>query len=196
MVYVLLADGFEELEMVAPVDMLRRAGVQTALVYVGNSSETSVSSVFSVRKITVQTERSLKDVDLDQAEAIFLPGGTLGVENLSRSETVRNILTEAAKRKILIAAICAAPSLLGKLGLLKDRVFTCYPGCEAGYEGRYTGSAVELDGKFLTGKGAGVAIEFGAALVAALKGKATAVKVCEAMQTNPAVYQPVLEKWK
>jgi len=134
-------------------------------------------------------------LDLDKAEAIFLPGGSLGVENLSRSESVRNILTEAAKRGIFIAAICAAPSLPGKLGLLKDRNFTCYPGCETGYEGRYTGSAVELDGKFLTGKGAGVAFEFGAAFVAALKGKTAAAQVCEAMQANPAVYKPVLEKW-
>lgn len=189
MVLVLIADGFEELEMTAPVDMLRRAGIQTALV--GVTGPTAASA----RKITMKADLSLREVDLDKAEAIFLPGGGLGVENLSASKEVRALLTKAAEKGILLAAICAAPSLLGALGLLKDKTFTCFPGFEKDCDGRYTAGSVEWDSPVLTGKAAGVSLEFGAAFIAALRGKAAAEKVCRAMYMSDAAFAPVLSKW-
>lgn len=189
MVYVLMADGFEELEMTAPVDMLRRAGIQTALVGV-----TGTSAV-SARKITVKADLSLSQLELDKAEAIFLPGGGLGVENLSASKAVREILLKAAEKGVVLAAICAAPSLLGKLGLLKDKTYTCFPGFEKDCGGHYTDAAIEWDSPVLTGKAAGVSLEFGATFVAALRGKEAAEKVCRTMYMSESAFGPVLSLW-
>jgi len=189
MVYVLIADGFEELEMTAPVDMLRRAGIQTALVGVTGPFATSA------RKITMKADLLLGNIELDKAEAIFLPGGGLGVENLSASKEVLSILLQAAAKGIILAAICAAPSLLGVLGLLKDKTYTCFPGFEKGCGGHYTGSAVEWDSPVLTGKAAGASLEFGAAFIAALRGKEAAEKVCRTMYIPESIFAPVLTLW-
>lgn len=121
MVYVLLAPGFEESEAIVPTDLLRQGGLETALVSL------SGPTVTGGHNITVQADLELSQVDLDQAEMIVLPGGGVGVENLWNSEAVSQLIQEAAKRNIWLAALCAGPVLLARWGLLDGRKATSYP---------------------------------------------------------------------
>ena len=156
MIYVFLADGFEETEAIAPIDMLRRAKKEVVTVGVTGKVVTSSHGVPVTADIT-QDEIQLND----QLEMIVLPGGMPGTLNEEASEQQNRYLT----------AICAAPSILGHRGLLNGKHAVCYPGFESALTGAEVGTeGVVQDGNIITARGAGVAIDFGLALVAALCG--------------------------
>lgn len=163
MVYELLAEGFEELEAAAPVDLLRRAGVEVRTVAIGKER-----LVTGARGIAVMADILAEELREEEMEMLILPGGYPGFENLAKNEWVAALLKRTAEKEIPIAAICGAPSVLGGLGLLKGRKATCYPGMEdtLGCEALF--DAVVEDGPYITSRGAGTAVEFALALVARL----------------------------
>ena len=167
---VVLADGFEEIEFTAPVDIWRR--LQLNVVTAGLNSKKVTGS----HGIIVEADMLLKDVDLSQVKLIFLPGGMPGSKNLRDNDLLMDVLNKVYSDGGITAAICAAPIALGRAGLLKGKKATCYPGFEEMLEGAdYTASRIEIDGRVITGKGPGVSFEFAAAVASAL-GKEEAVK--------------------
>lgn len=175
MVYILLADGFEEAEALVPADLLRRAGAEVALVGVTGAVVTGAHG------IAVVSDLSTEQVKTDNMELLVIPGGLPGVENLAASTGAVELVKFAAQAAdCRLAAICAAPSIvLGPLGVLKGRKATCYPGMEAGMAGAQaqTGRSVVVDGDIITGEGPGAAFDFGLKLVETLKGADEAKKV-------------------
>jgi len=177
MVYILLAPGFEEAEALVPADLLRRAGVDVALVGVCGGE------IAGSHKITVKADMTMSQVDLERAELVVLPGGGKGVENLGKSPEVERLVREAAGRSIPVAAICAAPTLLARYGLLEGKNAVCYPGLEdklAGAVSHPDASVVE-DGLFTTGRAAGSSFDFGLKLVQRLRGREKAFEVMQAV---------------
>lgn len=161
MIYVFLATGFEDIEAIAPVDIMRRAGLEVQTV-----SITGEEIVTSAHGVGIASDLMLSEVDFSQAEMLVLPGGLPGSTNLDACKP----LTEAIKRHFEsggpIAAICAAPLVYGHLGLLQGRRATCYPGVERELKGAtYTAAIVERDGNIITGKGPAAAFEFGYTIV-------------------------------
>lgn len=176
MVYVLLADGFEEVEAIEPIDILRRGGVDVKTVGVTGKVVTGSHG------IPVTADIEINEVDGENMELLMLPGGA-GHELLDASNAVHALINYAVANGIYISAICAAPSILGKKMLLEGKKATCFPGYEKYlYGADITGDKAVTDGKFITGKGAGAAGEFGFAMLALLKDKATADKIKEIMQ--------------
>lgn len=170
MVYFIAADGFEELELVAPLDLLRRAGIECLLL-----SASDGLSLSGAHGIVLTADASLDAFDAGSCEAVVLPGGSLGVKNLAASEAVGYILDAAAGRGAIIGAICAAPSILQRRGLLDGRDFTCFPGCaDKTLGGSCTGRDAEVSGNIITSKAAGTAVPFAAELIAALRGREAA----------------------
>lgn len=178
MVYVFLADGFEEIEALTPVDILRRAG--ETVVTVGVTGKTVKGS----HGITVEADRLIGETgDASDADMIVLPGGMPGAANLDASAEVENILLRAAERDAYIAAICAAPMIPGKRGLLSGRDATCYPGFEKYLDGaKYYDASVVVDGNFITSDGMGSALDFALQLVALLKGDDAADSLAESVR--------------
>ncbi len=178
MVYLFLADGFEEIEALAPVDLLRRAGIEVKTVGVGGGVITGSHG------IPVTTDLRSENAPLTAAlDAVILPGGMPGTKNLEASKEVQAALDFAAKNGKYLCAICAAPSVLGHKGLLNGKEAIAFPGFENDLLGACVSQkAVVTDGKVITAKGAGVAVEFGLAIVAALKDQATADKIRSAIQ--------------
>ena len=174
-VYVFLADGFEEVEALTPVDVLRRAGLTVQTVSVNDTR-----MVTGAHGVPVQADILMEDVQADCVQCLVLPGGMPGATNLDAHAGLSQLLCDAAEVGKPLAAICAAPLVLGKRGLLKGRKATCYPGFENFLEGAdYTAALVEQDGFILTGKGPGAAMAFAFALVEQFCG---AAKVCELKQ--------------
>ncbi len=173
MVYILLANGFEEGEAIVPADMLRRGGCPVALVGVTGPMVTGAHG------IVVQSDIPLSQVNPEDMELLMLPGGLDGVNNLAANETVIQLIQKAAEGPGKLAAICAAPTLLGKLGLLQGKNAVCYPGLESGMIGAnpVTDCYVVVDGDVITGKGPGAAFDFGLKLVEMLKGADVAAEV-------------------
>lgn len=173
MVYILLAPGFEEAEALVPVDLLRRAGIETALVSITGEP------VPGSHNVTVTADIALEDVDLSKADMVVLPGGGPGYKNLGKEPRVEELVRSAAEKGLWVAAICAAPTLLGKWGLLTGKDAVCYPGMEEGLTGAQArmDRGFVVDGKIITGRAAGSAFDFGLALIEALAGKAEADKV-------------------
>ena len=170
MVYVLLGTGFEEIEAIAPVDLMRRAGI--AVLTVGVNGKT----VFGGHGIGIEADITLDQMDLTDLEMIVLPGGLGGVASIRASKPAMQALDFAHKNGKFIAAICAGPTVLADLHITNGKTAVCYPGCESGM-----GSAHILpdapcvrDGNVITGTSAGCAIPFGLALIAVLKGLDTA----------------------
>lgn len=170
MVYVFLAEGFEEMEALAPVDILRRAGVEVCTV--GVTSETVTGS----HKIPVKADITVDKIVLDNnLDMIVLPGGMPGTLNLEANPNVLAAVDFCAENNRYIAAICAAPSIVGHKGLLKDRYAVCFPGFEKDLKGaKISDRLVAVDGKFITAKGAGCSIKFGLKLAELLCSKAKA----------------------
>ncbi len=172
MVYLFLANGFEEIEALTPLDVLRRAGVKVTTVGVGGDS------ILGAHGIRVQAD--IPDTMYRDAapDMIILPGGMPGSANLDQSRVVDATLRSASRNGAYLCAICAAPMVLGKRGYLQGKRAVCYPGFEQHLEGAtVTDARVECDGRIITAKGMGAALEFGLCLVEALCGKETAEQI-------------------
>ena len=177
MVYVFLADGFEIIEALAPVDVMKRAGLEVKTVGVGGTA------VVSSCGVQVGCDMDINDFDFYNVEAIVLPGGMPGTLNLEENETVQKAIDNAMNINAPVCAICAAPSILGHKGLLEGRKAICYPGFEEALEGaEISDDFVVCDGNIITAKGAGVCIDFGLEIVKKLKGEETASAVAQQIQ--------------
>ncbi len=160
MVYVFLADGFEEIEALGTVDILRRCDISVQTV-----SITDHMTVKGAHGISVNTDILFEKLREEEAEALVLPGGLPGADNLENCKKLTTLLKAKAGEGVLISAICAAPKILGLLGLLSGVKATCYPGFEAKLIGaRVKHKGVVSDGNFITAKGAGVTQEFAQAI--------------------------------
>ena len=170
MVYMLLGTGFEETEAIAPLDLLRRAGVDVLTVGVTGTT------VFGSHKIGVEADITIDQMDLTDLEMIILPGGLGGVASARASQPALDALRFAWENGKFVAAICAGPTVLADLGITDGKNATCYPGCEGGMgsANMIPDVACVRDGNLITGTSAGCAVTFGLALVEALKGKETA----------------------
>ena len=176
--YVFLAEGFEEVEALTPVDMLRRGGVTVKTVGIGGKTITGAHG------IPVGCDIAEEDVIPDEIDMMVLPGGMPGTTHLGESLTIQEGLAYAAQEDLWVAAICAAPSVLGENGLLHGRKYTCYPGFENDekYHGTYTAAPLQQDGKIITANGAGNAMTFALYLLAALQGEEKALEVGRSIQ--------------
>ena len=177
MVYVLLADGFEEVEAITPIDILRRAGVEVITVSIKDKTVMGAHNIPVIADMVISELNSVDDMEL-----LMLPGGA-GHELLDASNEAHALINYAHEHGKYIAAICAAPSIIGKKMLLSGKKATCFPGFEQYlYGADVTGDKVVHDGQFITAKGAGAAAEFGFKLFEILKGKETADKLSAVMQ--------------
>ncbi len=175
MVYLLLADGFEEIEALAPVDFLRRAGVPTTTVSLNGGP------VRGAHGIEVIADANLSDVDFADAKMVVLPGGMPGTTHLDECPRMTEILASVYDRGGYLAAICAAPMVLGKRGYLRHKEGVCYPGFEEFlYESRISGTPVVRDGRIITAKSAGVAWQFAWTITEIFAGK----EACETVRQN------------
>ena len=175
MVYMLLGTGFEEVEAIAPLDLMRRAGIDVVTVGVNGKV------IYGAHSIGVEADVELGQMDLTDMDMIVLPGGLGGVTSVRASKEAMAALTFAWENGKFVAAICAGPTVLADLDITDGKNATCYPGCEGGM-----GSAIMAenaacirDGKLITGTSAGCAVPFGLALVAALKGQEAADEVAQ-----------------
>ena len=170
MVYVLLGTGFEEMEALTPVDLLRRAGIDVLTVGVNGKI------VYGGHNIGVEADIELEEMDLTNLEMIVLPGGLGGVASARASEGALNALRFAWENNKYVAAICAGPTVLADLHITDGKQATCYPGCESqmGTACLVSDAPCIRDGKLITGTSAGCAIPFALALIEALKGSETA----------------------
>lgn len=176
-VMIVFADGFEEVEAITPVDVLRRAGCEVLMVSVTGKKE-----VTSTRGVKIIADTLWEETSAEEADMIVLPGGQPGAGNLDKHEGLKNALSRFADQGKWIAAICAAPLVLGHMGLLKGKKVTCFPGTEKELQGAIcTGNPVESDGHILTGKGAGVALPFSLLLVEKILGKEKAEEIKQRM---------------
>ncbi len=179
MTYVFLANGFEIIEAMIPVDVLRRAGEEVITVSINATKEVVSSNGVTVIADTLFTENDYKTADL-----LLLPGGMPGAENLSNHSALCQELIERNQKGGLIAAICASPAVvLSKLGILKDKKATCYPGFETQLsDANYRPELVVIDQNIVTGEGPAAAFPFAFALAQKLKGNATTSAVEEGMR--------------
>ena len=176
-VLIHFANGFEEVEAITPVDVLRRAGCEVITVSVTGKKE-----VTSTRGFTIIADKLFEETDYLTADALVLPGGQPGADNLNRHEGLRNQIRAFQEKGKIIAAICAAPLVLGSAGILKGKKATCYPGVESKLTGATcTGNMVEIDANIITGKGPGAAMQFSFALAEKLVGKSKTVELRKAM---------------
>lgn len=177
MVYLFLADGFEIIEALAPVDMLRRAKLDVKTV--GVTGKTVASSC----GVEVVADISIDEFVYSNVDAIILPGGSDGVANLEKDNRVQEIIDKAVEDNIYICAICAAPSILGNKGLLKNIESTAFPTFMKYLDGAVLSDKyVVIDGKYITARGAGVSVDFGLEIVKALTDEATAENIRKTIQ--------------
>lgn len=175
MIYMLLGTGFEETEAIAPLDLLRRAGVDVRTVGVTGKT------VYGSHGIGVEADLLISEMDFNAMEMIILPGGLKGVASARASKEAMEALRFGWENGKFVAAICAGPTVLADLGITDGKNATCYPGCESqmGGANMVPDAAVVRDGNLITGTSAGCAIPFGLALVAALKGQEAADTVAK-----------------
>ena len=177
MVYLFLANGFEECEAITPLDILRRANVEVKTVGIGSNVITGSHN------ITINCDTVNKDLSFDNLEAIILPGGIPGTPNLEKDRTVQQAIDYSQENGLLICAICAAPSILGHKGILNNKNATCYPGFENELIGaKIADEKTVLDGNIITARGAGAASDFGFKILEYLKGKEIAQQIKNAMK--------------
>jgi len=165
--FIFLATGYEEVEMLTVVDMLRRAGIEINMVSVTGSLE-----VTSSHNVTIKSDMLFEDADIDSADMLVLPGGMPGTNNLLAYKPLTDKLVEFNNSGRFIAAVCAAPSVLGALGILKGKKATCYPGFEEKLTGaEYQKKPVVRDGNIITSRGMGTCIDFAGELITVLNSK-------------------------
>ncbi len=175
-VVVFLAEGFEEIEALTPVDVLRRADIEVWMVGVGGEWITSSHGVCVKADSIASDDFALPEDTL----AVVLPGGMPGTLHLRESEMVQRCVKKAVQNGLVLAAICAAPSVPAAQGLLAGKRYTAFPGVLE----NASGAAVEVDGKLITARGAGVALAFSKAVLAALKGEDVANRILGSMQAD------------
>lgn len=174
---ILLADGFEEVEALTPLDVLRRAGVDVDLVSI---MEREV--VVGAHSVPVMADSLFENIDKDNVGMVIVPGGMPGAAHIDMHEGVGELITRLSNEERPLAAICAGPMVFGRRGLLKGRRATCYPGFEKYLEGaEYTSRLVERDGNFITGKGPGAAMDFAFEILTLLMGADMAAEVKKGM---------------
>ncbi|MDR3261465.1 MAG: DJ-1/PfpI family protein [Tannerella sp.] len=172
-VFLFLATGFEEIEAIGTADILRRGGVELTTV-----SITDALAVSGAHQLPVVADLLFEQADYADADALILPGGGPGSQLLNGHDALKQLLVRHYEQNKLVAAICAAPLVLGGLGLLKGKRATCYPGVEPQLTGAIlTDEPAVKDGNIITGKGPGLVFDFGLAILAALQGEATANSV-------------------
>ena len=174
-VLVLMADGFEETELTVPVDLLRRGGAPAVLCSAGGTLE-----VEGAHGMLFLADTTLEEVSADEFDALFLPGGGPGTARLEADERVLALVRKFAAEGRLVSAICAAPRVLKRAGILDGRKVTSYPSEQAKLDDgslTYLQDRVVADGNLITSRGTGTAAEFGFALLEALEGKEAAEKV-------------------
>ena len=177
MIYVFLANGFEEIEALTPVDLLKRAGFEVKTVAIGESTGEGKTVVGS-HGISVVADITESEFSYDSPEAIILPGGMPGTTNLEQSAVVIDAIVQSMVNNSLIGAICAAPSILGICGCLKGRKATCFPGFEEYLDGaKVLNERVVRDENIITAKGMGCATEFSLCIIEALAGKEKADEI-------------------
>ena len=178
MFYCFLADGFEETEALAPVDILRRAGIPVATVGVGSDM------IRGSHNIYVKADMTVDDFEINEdISGVILPGGMPGVRNLDACDEVREAVSYCVSRDLFVCAICAAPSILGRMDVLTDKRATCFPGFEDELLGADVRTdKVVTDGRIITAKGAGCALEFGFEIVAQADSRLKAEQVAASMQ--------------
>ena len=175
---VFMANGTEECEALLTVDILRRAGVEVVTASVNQKPE-----ILSSHNVRMDTDAVAADIQAADFDLIVLPGGMPGTINLKENEFVKAVCQQAAASGKLVAAICAAPSVLGEMGLLKGRTATCYPGYEDRLMGvSYTLQGVITDGNITTGRGLGYALDMGLELVRLLQGTQQSLKIKKSIQ--------------
>ena len=176
MIYVLLVDGFEEIEALTPVDILRRVGAD--LLTVGVNSKKVTGS----HNIPVEADILIDEVKKEDMECLIIPGGP-GYKNMEASDSAISLIKYAKENNILLCAICAAPSILGKLGLLKGLKATCFPGFEQVLLGaEVVSEKAVFDSQVITGKGAGAAADFGFLIAEKIVGNEKAQEIKLSMQ--------------
>ena len=177
---IFLATGYEEVEMLTVVDMLRRAKISIDMVSITDQKE-----VTSSHNVTITADKTLSEANFDEAEMLILPGGIPGTPNLRACDLLCEKLKEFAANGKKVAAVCAAPTVLGELGILAGKKATCYPSfADKLATGDYVKLPVVTDGNVITSRGMGTCIEFAGAIIEALKDKATADAVKEAIIYN------------
>lgn len=175
---ILLADGFEDTEALTTRDVLIRAGIE-----ITTASITDYLQVQSSFGVEVLADSLLKLIfDINPYDFLVLPGGGRGTKNLESSELVKDYINLFKTRNKLICAICAAPSILGKMGLLKNVKYTCFAGFNEGIEGIFTGNEVEHDGNFITARSMNYSIPFALEIIETILGKETKEKVIIGLQ--------------
>ena len=176
--YLFLADGFEEIEAITVIDMLRRAGIPLATVSITDNVE-----VAGAHDIIVHADATLPSISVNEYSALILPGGEPGTTHLEGCVPLATLLTHQYQNGALLAAICAAPRVLGGLDILDGHRATCFPGVESGLgKAIFTGEAVVTDDNIITAKGAGTAIAFAHAIIQYLRGNECADAVTAKMQ--------------
>ena len=177
-VYVLFAEGFEEIEGLTVVDLMRRAGIEVVMTSI-NLSDTVVKGA---RGITITTDISIENA-IEEGDMVVLPGGMPGTTNLMNSAYVRDMVSNYYEAGKYVAAICAAPTVLSDLGILADKRATSYPGMQASVKcAKYDDhSSVVVDGNVITSRGLGTAIDFSLKLIELLKDKESADKIAESV---------------
>lgn len=174
MVYIILGSGFEEMEAIVPCDILRRGGMTTVFAGIGSRSITGGHG------ITVVADMETFEINLESADMLVIPGGGDGVASILKSPAALDLIGDAHRRGIPLAAICAGPTILAKLGLLEGKHATCYPGCEPDMAGAIISDSDTVeDTGIITGRGPGTAYEFGLALLKSLTDEDTASRVRE-----------------
>lgn len=177
-VYAFLAEGLEEVECLAAADVMARAGIKVTLVSITGKKKVKGSHGFKLK-----ADILLEDADLSKADVLFLPGGMPGTRHLGECKQLCEALIKANEEGKRLAAICAAPSVLGDLGLLKGKKATCYPGWESHLTGAsLTGAGVVTDGNITTARGLGYALDLGLELVSLLVSENAAQQIKSAIQ--------------
>ncbi len=177
-VYIFLADGFEEIEALTVVDVLRRANIDIVTI-----SMTGNMLVTGSHRITTVAEALFDNMDYSDADMLVLPGGMPGTKNLGEHPGLDALLKDFAAKKKKIAAICAAPRVLGTKGLLEGKKATCYPGHEEALHGaKHMREDVVVDGNIITSRGMGTAIDFSLAIIRKLKGAEEAKRISDQIQ--------------
>ena len=185
-VLVMLADGFEEIEALTVVDLLRRAGIEVKTVSIyGGLSKRPSNTVKGARGISVNADISIDDTFMNEAlssdlSLVVLPGGMPGTLNLKEDKNVEKLVMDQYGKGKCVAAICAAPTVFGSYGILEGKKATCYPGMEDGLTGATAvsdGTTVVVDSNVITSRGLGTAVDFSLKIIEILKDKATADKI-------------------